>query len=599
MTVSNVSSSIERKSGKNFILMLTLEILMGFIGGLFAALLRFLIDNLTYFFTEIILPLISIKIGNFNLGYMLIPPLGGLLVGVIISKFSPESQGSGIPYLLESMTFKGAKISPRVGLFKTVATSITIGTGGSAGKEGPIALIAASFGSFFGEKLSLRPEDKRLLMTCGLAAGIAGSFNSPIGGALFGLEILYQGITLTAGIPVFISSVIGTVVTGLFYGFETEFMVEFDLSSLNLAEYPIFIILGAFCAIVAYFHLVTYKNINRLFRKLKLPLIIKPALGGLIVGLIITFVPNFGLYGSGFNGIQLAFDGELALGMLLLLLVLKIIASSSTIGSGGSGGVFAPLIYIGCMAGGVFGKIAEILFPSLISTPSLYYILGCAAVFSASAQAPLNICLIMAEMTGHFDVFPPLIFTSIVSYYINRILLKGASIYTLILGRKGHNLKADTIFMLGSTQVHEIMKTNLITVSSNITVSDLARLSYQYYPINQFPVVDFGNLKGIVFIDDINQIPYREWEKTTINQIIKFENITISAKATLQEAMDQMNQYNINTLLVAEKVENENSPPEYKLQGLITFKDIISVWRKEKPEKREKPKNQKKILNGN
>ncbi|MHA1794776.1 MAG: chloride channel protein [Promethearchaeota archaeon] len=573
------SKSAIKESSNNRLLILSLSCLMGVIGGLFAAVLRFLIEIISYFFTEILLPHISLVIQDYNLGYLLLPTIGGLIVGIIISKFSKEVQGSGIPYLLESMTFKSAKISPRVGLFKTIATSISIGTGGSAGKEGPIALIAASFGSFFGGKLSLRPENKRLLMTCGLAAGIAGTFGAPAGGALFGLEILYQGITLSAGIPVFLAAVIGSVVTGLFYGYDNIFAVDFDPSSIKIAEYPIFILLGVFCAIVAYLHIFSYKKISRLFHKMKIPLFIKPAIGGLLVGLLIMFYPDSGLYGTGFNGIQQAFDENLALGMLVILLILKILASSATIGSGGSGGVFAPLVYIGCMAGGAFGTAGNSLFPSLISTPALYCILGSAAVFSASAQAPLNISLIIAEMTGHFDVFPPLIVTSISSYYVGRIFFKGSSIYTLILGRKGHHLKADTIYLLGTTQVHEIMSTNLVTVSSSIKISDFAQLSNQYHPLNKFPVVDFGNLKGIAFIDDINKIPYNSWESTTIKSIMRTEHTIISAKATLQEAMDRMNQYNLRALVVAEKIEGTD---KYNLQGLVTFNDIISVWQKER-----------------
>lgn len=566
-------------------MILGLSTLMGVIGGLFAALLRFLIEFLESFFKNIILPVISWNVGKFNLSYLFLPTIGGLLVGFIISKFSKESKGSGIPYLLESVTFKSAHISPTIGFFKTICTSITIGSGGNAGKEGPIALIAASFGSFFGQKLNLRVEDKRLLMTCGLAAGIAGSFKAPIGGALFGLEILYQGITLSASIPVFLASVVGVVITGIFYGFEPHFAVNFEISSIHAVEYPIFILLGIFSAGISFFHFISYRQISKWFQKIQIPFVFKPAIGGLIVGIIIMIFPSYGLYGSGFNGMQMAFDMKFTLSAFFLLGFLKIVAASSTIGSGGSGGVFAPLIYIGCMFGGLFALIFQLLFPFSISSSTLYCILGAAAVFSASAQAPLNICLIIAEMTGHFDVFPPLIIASISSYYTGRLFFKGASIYTLILGKKGRGLKADTLFLLGKMQVHEIMSSNLVTIAPDLPILEFLHVSSTHNNLNQFPVVNFGNLEGIAFIDDVYQIPYEMWKDITVKEILRKKNVYISANATLQEAIDKMNEFHLGALLVIDNLQQSEGNKELLLQGIITLNDIIATWRTSELEK--------------
>ncbi|WP_457559561.1 chloride channel protein [Candidatus Harpocratesius sp.] len=585
MVRSSLSKNHDQESFSAKLVILALSTLMGIIGGLFAALLRFLIEFLEDFFRNIMLPFVSWNVEKFNFSYLLIPTFGGLLVGVIISKFSKESKGSGIPYLLESVTFKSAQISPRIGFFKTICTSITIGSGGNAGKEGPIALIAASFGSFFGQKLNLHVEDKRLLMTCGLAAGIAGSFKAPIGGALFGLEILYQGITLSASIPVFLASVVGVVITGIFYGFEPHFAVNFEISSIHTVEYPIFILLGVFSAGISFVHFITYRKISKWFQKIKIPFAFKPAIGGLIVGIIVMFFPSYGLYGSGFNGMQMTFDMKFTINAFFILGLLKIITASSTIGSGGSGGVFAPLLYIGCMFGGLFSLFFQILIPDSISNPTLYCILGAAAVFSTSAQAPLNICLIMAEMTGHFDVFPPLIITSISSYYTGRLFFKGASIYTLILGKKGRGLKADTLFLLGKIQVHEIMSSNLVTIASDLPILEFLHLSSIHNNLNQFPVVNFGSLEGVAFIDDVYQIPYEMWKDITVKEISRKKNVCISPNATLQEAIDKMNEFHLGALLVTDNLQQSERNKEVLLKGIITLNDIIATWHTKKVKK--------------
>ncbi|MHA1674761.1 MAG: chloride channel protein [Promethearchaeota archaeon] len=593
MSLTPGSTFQSSNSVKRWLVLSGLAIVMGIIGGLFAVLLRFLIVKITWFFLEFLLAFITINVGGYNLGYIILPATGGLIVGIIINNYAHETKGSGIPVLLESITFRRASLSAKVGLFKTIVTAITIGSGGSAGREGPIALIGASFGSFFGKKLKLNPEDKRLLMACGLAAGIAGSFNAPIGGALFGLEILYQGITLFASIPVFLAAVIGVLIAGNLYGFEAIFSIDVDISSIHPIEFSFFIIVGILCGIIAYYHFVIYRVMEKGFRHLKIPSYLKPALGGALVGIAIMFYPTYGLFGSGFEGIQLALDAQFSLWLLLILGLLKIFTIGSTIASGGSGGVFSPLLFIGCMFGGAMGILLEMVAPNIVSNPILYCILGAAAVFSASAQAPLNICLVLAEMTQHFDVFPPLLVTSITSFLVGRVFFKGSSIYTLTLGEKGHDLKTDTIYLLGKAQVHEFMSANLITVSPNLPILEFARVSMQNHDLNQFPVMNFGKLEGVVYLDNLYSIPYENWDQITVKEIMESHNISISTKATLQEAMDMMNEFDRPSLLVTELVQISDSEEEQILKGILTMNDVIRAWQQSHSEKQKSPKHQK------
>ncbi|WP_371805289.1 chloride channel protein [Candidatus Lokiarchaeum ossiferum] len=570
------------KDIKDWVLILSLAFLMGIIGGFSAVLLRFLIETITIFFLEIILPIISFYIGSFNIGYMFLPAIGGLLVGIIIHFRAKETKGSGIPYLLGRMALKEAHIKPQTGLYKTIVSSLTIGSGGNAGREGPIALIAASFGSFFGKKLKLKIQDKRLIMTCGLAAGIAGSFNAPLGGALFGLEILYQGVSIIGSIPVFLAAVIGSIVAGTIYGIDPTFNINFTFEAIKPIEYPFLLIFAVLIAFLAFFRFKIYQFIEKSYQNIMIPDFLKPALGGLITGIIIMFFPSFGFYGIGFEGIQMALRNEFTLLLLLLLGSLKILATANTIGSGGSGGIFAPLLYIGCMFGGAYGIFLHLLFPNLISNPLIYCLLGSAALFAASAQAPLNISIMIAEMAHNFVLLPPLLITSVISFLVGRMLFKGASIYTMSLEQDGIILKPDTIYLLENLRVHEVMSSNLITVSPELPILEFAQLSAQHNDLNQFPVMNFGKLEGIVFLDALYTVAHEDWDKISVKEIMSNDIDGISSDSTLQTAIDLMHQKNVRALLVTEKMEYENKTTEIILKGLLTLNDIVRAWEQKK-----------------
>ena len=583
--MKRASQQLKNTSSKDigdWMLILVLAVIMGIIGGFSAVLLRFLIETISQFFLEIILPIISINIWGYNFGYILLPATGGLIVGIIIHFWAKETKGSGIPFLLESMALKGAHIKAQTGLFKTIVSSLTIGSGGNAGREGPIALIAASFGSFFGKKLKLKTQDKRLLMTCGLAAGIAGSFNAPLGGALFGLEILYQGVSIIGSIPVFLAAIIGSIVAGAIYGVDPTFDLNFAVGAINPIEYIFFSIFGILIAFIAFFRFQIYRFIEKRYRRMSIPGFFKPALGGMVTGIIIMLFPSFGFYGIGFEGIQMALANEFTPLLLLLLGMLKIIATANTIGSGGSGGIFAPLLYIGCMFGGAYGLFLQIIFPNMVSNPLIYCLLGSAALFAASAQAPLNISIMMAEMSHNFILLPPLLITSVISFLVGRILFKGSSIYTMMLEQDGIIIKPDTIYLLDNLQVHEIMSSNLITVSPDLPILEFAQLSSQHNDLNQFPVMNFGKLEGIVFLDALYSIPYENWGNISVKEIMSNDIKGIETGASLQKAIDLMHEKNIRALLVTEKIEFDNNNSEIILKGLLTLSDIVRAWKQTK-----------------
>jgi len=552
--------------------------IIGALGGGIAILLRISIDGIQYFFIDILLPLITIKVGNYNLGLFFLPVVGALIVGPIISKFAPETKGSGIPVLFESMALKGGKLRGRVGLTKIFVSSITIGSGGSGGIEGPIALIGANMGSIFGSKLHLNPMEKRLLMTCGLAAGIAGSFNAPFGGALFGLEILFQGVTLIESIPVFFAAAIGALIANLYFG--TNHKIPFSMDSVNPQEFGIFLIVGVIFALIAIVWIKCFHGTLLTFKSLKIPEWLKPTIGAIFTGIIIVLAPmEMGIYGTGIYGIQYVLESPLLFPSLYLLFgVLKMISTSTTIGSGGSGGIFGPSLYIGFMFGGFFGYMLEYFFPNFISNPQLYCFIGMAAFFSALTVAPLNITFILVEMTGVTYLIPPLLIASVASYFVSRTLLRGTSIYTLLLKRGEISLKSETIFKMENIRVNDIMSTNLITVSPDLPILEFARLSSENDDMNQFPVLDFGKLVGIAHIDDLFSVNYEQWDSITVKEVMKPINVTISPKKSLQNCMDIMHEHDLGVILVTKEIVIDDGENEIIIKGILTHSDIIRAW---------------------
>lgn len=556
--------------------------IIGALGGGVAIILRISIDGIRYFFTDILLPLITIKVGNYNLGLLFLPIIGALIVGPIISKFAPETKGSGIPVLFESMALKGGKLRGRVGLTKIFVSSITIGSGGSAGIEGPIALIGANMGSIFGSKLRLNPMEKRLLMTCGLAAGIAGSFHAPLGGALFGLEILFQGVTLIESIPVFFAAAIGALVANLF--FETNHVISFTLNSVNPQEFGIFLIVGIIFALIAFIWIKFHHGALLSFKSIKIPEWLKPTIGAIFTGIIIVFTPmGMGLYGTGINGIENVLENPLIPLLFLLYGILKMISTSATIGSGGSGGIFGPSLYIGCMYGGFFGYTLEYFFPNFIENPQLYCFIGMAAFFSALTIAPLNITFILVEMTGVTHLITPLLIASVASYFVSRVLLRGTSIYTLLLKRGETSLKSETIFKMENIRVTDIMSTNLITVSPDLPILEFARMSSEH-GLEQFPVLDFGKLVGIAYIDDLFNLNYEQWDSITVNQMMKPVNVTIEPERSLQNCMDKMHEHELRAILVTKEIVVEDDKKDIILLGILSQNDIIRAWEQQKQE---------------
>ncbi|MFC1892004.1 chloride channel protein [Thermodesulfobacteriota bacterium] len=501
-----------------------------------------------------------------------IPALGGLVVGPLVYFFAKEAKGHGVPEVMEAVTLKNGIIRKRIVLVKSLASAISIGTGGSVGMVGPIVQIGSAIGSSAGQFLNMSRGRLRTLVGCGAAAGIAATFNAPIAGSMFALEIIMGDFGLATFSPIVISSVAATVVTRHFLGDFPAFIVPlYEL--VSVLELPLYIILGFFCAMVAVsFTKLLYLS-GDFFDDIKFPEYLKAAIGGLILGAIGLLFPH--ILGAGYPAMDMALAQELTMWSMLLLAALKIITTSLTIGSGGSGGVFAPSLFMGAMAGGFFGTVAHQIFPGITASPGAYSIVGMAAVVSGTTHGPLSAILILFEMTGNYTIILPLMIACIISSLVSGKLLK-ESIYTLKLIRRGIDLKAGKdVNVLKSILVKDVMNPDVETLEEDLSLGILEKKMAKSKN-NSFPLVDGENkLSGVLSFFDYRDVIYDENLKDLVvaKELATAKVVTVTVDDNLYDALEKISRKDFSILPVV-----STDDPE-KIEGVLTRRDIISAYR--------------------
>ena len=504
---------------------------------------------------------------------IIVPAVGGLLVGLLVYFFAPEAKGHGVPEVMEAVALRGGVIRKRLVVVKSLASAICIGTGGSVGREGPIVQIGSAIGSSVGQMLSVSADRMRTLVGCGAAAGIAATFNAPIAGSMFALEIILGDFGLATFSPIVISAVTATAVSRHFLGDFPAFVVpHYEL--VSVWEFPLYITLGFFCAVIAVAFIKTLYRVEDLFDAFAFPEYLKAVIGGLILGAAGMVFPH--ILGVGYGAIDLSLVQKISWWLLLLLIIIKILATSLTIGSGGSGGIFAPSLFLGAMAGGFFGVVVHAIFPGITASPGAYGIVGMGAVVSATTHGPLTAILMLFEMTGDYKIILPLMITCIISSLAVQKLLK-ESIYTLKLIRRGVDIREGReVNILKSIKVGTVMNSSVETVPEDMGLEQFSHMvSKSKY--NSFPVIDAeGRLTGILSFNDYSDAIFNEDLKNlVITKDIATKNVvTVTTEDNLFLALERITQKDFSIMPVV-------SPDNHlELEGVLTRRDIIGAYDK-------------------
>ncbi len=364
---------------------------------------------------------------------VLLPAIGGLVVGLMVVFLAREARGAGVSDVVQAVLFRRSRMRARTAGVKVVATSIVIGSGGSAGIEGPIIQIGSAIGSAVGQRLSLSEEDTRVVLAAGAAAGIAATFNTPLAGVFFALEVILVDFSSRSFGMVVISAVAANVVARMALSDEPVLALP-NYPMVHYGELLLYLLLGGLAAVVGVAFTYTLDRVEAAFSRWSLPDHLKPAVGGLIVGCMGFFLPQ--LFGLGYDTISAAGAGQLSLTLLMALVVAKLIATSITVGSGAAGGVIGPSLYLGGMLGGAAGMLFHALLPQWTSPSGAYAVVGMAAVFSATAHAPMTAIFTLFELTNSYDMMLPLMVSCVASGYL-AYRITPHTIYSVGLTRRG------------------------------------------------------------------------------------------------------------------------------------------------------------------
>jgi CIC family chloride channel protein len=502
---------------------------------------------------------------------LFLPAIGGLLVGPIIAYIAPEAKGHGVPEVLTAIAMEGGRIRPIVVLAKAVGSAITIGSGGSAGREGPIVQIGASLGSTIGQIARLNERRIVNLVASGAGAGIAATFNAPIAGVMFAIEIILGEIGIQSLGTIVVSAVTASVISRAILGDYPAFPVP-AYSLVSAWELVFYLILGLLAGIVGMSYVKLLYYLEDMFDNWRIPAFLKPAIGGLALGAIGIFMPQ--VFGTGFSVISDTLAGNIGFGLLLLLVVGKTVATSLTLGSGASGGVFAPSLAIGAVLGGAFGLVMHAVFPAITASSSAYAMVGMAALFGAAARAPITAIVILFEMTQDYRIVLPLMFATIVATVFAGHFEK-ESIYTLKLALRGidRDSKKDRNLM-GAITVESAMTPveKLITVTPDLSLQELARMFHETGH-HGFAVVDSsGQLYGIATLQDLERRLDSKGLDGTVADICTRKLVTTYPDETLDDALRHFGTLEVGRIPVVDRHDPR------KLLGLLRRGNIISAY---------------------
>ncbi|HOZ45078.1 MAG TPA: chloride channel protein [Candidatus Hydrogenedentes bacterium] len=499
--------------------------------------------------------------------------LGGLLVGLITKYFAPETKGHGVPEVMVAVAHNGGRIRPRTTFFKILAAALSIGSGGSTGREGPIVQIGSAFGSTIGQLFRLPTRRVVLSVACGAAGGIAATFNAPMAGVIFALEVILNRFTAMSFGLMVVSSATATVVARslLPEGAAPAFAILHEFNMKSMWDLPLFVVMGILCAIIAQVYIRTLCAVEDVTERIDIPEFWKPAIGGALVGVFAIWTPE--IMGTGYETIARTLNSEMLMGTLFLLTVMKIVCTSLTIGSGGSGGIFAPALFIGAVFGGGYGCVVQQLFPNVTATPGAYAMVGMAAVFAGAAHAPITSILILFEMTDNYRIIVPLMCATVAATVVSQRILH-ESIYTIKLKRRGISItESPEVNLMDAVTVADAMDEFVDAVPPNLPVPALIeRLTREHE--TGYPVINVdGRLVGVVTMRDVEEALLGRDPETLVVSDICTKNVIVGRPdQTLSSALAQFGARNFGRLPVIDPDHPD------RVIGILKRKNIVLAY---------------------
>jgi chloride channel protein, CIC family len=562
-----------------------LAILTGIGAGAGAVVFRYLILGFTYLFTghrdySAVGHAPNSLVPGLGIWFVVAAPvIGGLIYGPLVSRFAPEARGHGVPEVMLAVHRSGGRIRAQVPVIKSLASALCIGSGGSVGREGPIVQIGSALGSVLGQLTGASESQLRLLVACGAAGGISATFNTPIAGVFFALELILRNFETQSFGLVVLSSVAADAIGRAAFGnhaFLTLPAFRFS-SPLELVLYAGLGLLGTFAGVA--FIRVLYRGEDLADRLWRGPQWLRPGVGGVLLGLLLLAVPQ--MYGVGYPVLERAVAGHYVVLVLIGLLVAKLLATSLTMWIGGSGGVFAPSLFMGAMLGAAYGTVVHDLLPHVAAAAGAYGLIGMGAVFAAAARAPITAVIIVFELTGDYNIILPLMVAIVVATALSNRISRD-TIYTLKLRRRGIDIEATGARrIMAQTPIAAAMGTPPRPLRAQQPASEIiARFATERS--DSLPVIDGDDrLLGVVAAVDLERAVTKDSAQTRVAADLMREAPTVRAGDSLEEAV-----------AVLAAGDDEGIPVvdgEGRMVGWLTHRRVLRAYRERAERNGERP----------
>jgi CIC family chloride channel protein len=507
----------------------------------------------------------------------LLPMAGATLLIPMSLAFPGLVNGYGFNTFLRRVNLENGVIRARNIFIKIISTALTIGSGGSAGVEGPIAQIGGTLGSQVGQQFRVSGKRMKVYVAAGCAGGVAGIFNAPLAGMFFAAEIVLLGTyEISSFSALVISSVLSTVVSRAYYGAVPAFPIP-DYTIVNaFVEIPLYTLMALIVGVAAVLHIRFFYLIRDRFQRLRLHDQIKPILGALLVGCIGIFFPQ--VMGNGYDYIAKALAGETLVWRMMVLVFLKSLATAITLGAGGAGGLFAPALFIGAVLGGAFGGIAHHFLPAHTATAGAYATVGIGAFLAATTHAPLTAIFLLFEMTGNYMIIIPVMLTAVLGTMTSSWLYPD-SMDTVDFTREGINIhEGREVAIMKSIRVGKVITEDVDFISENANINHLLELFRIARNSFYFPVVNHkGLMVGVVSMQDVKTVLHSEEERVChlVGAICARDLIMLTPDTNCYEAMQLFDVKGIEEIPVVESLE------EPWVLGMLKRQDVIAAYNHE------------------